>query len=418
MAHIVFLISSYYPKFEAVGICARNVVNELKKNNKITVICKKTYFNQENSEEYEETQIVRIQTKYDNYRLYLILKSDENNRILKRLLRFIIVALRVFGYLNVIFSKVIMERDVVRAYLNILEKVHREDKIDILIPCSGRFENCLAAAKFRRIHDGVKLVPYMFDNYASNITLYRNSKFFYRQKHDRHVALERFVYNESDIILCVKHYADSYTINHRHTDKLLIVEHPLIFKITNEKKFNFDKNKINIVYTGSLYRKIRNPKYALTVLSKIIESQSEIVVHLFTLGDSSRLVGKFVKKFPNQFIHHGCVSNDIAETARNGADYLLSIGNTSNNQIPSKTLKPIIHFSKFKHDQVSTELAKYPNSCILMENIDSMDVNISELNHFLEVEKVGLSIEVLKQLFPSADPSDTAKKIEKLVLKS
>lgn len=422
MAHIVFIVNSYHPKFEGVGVCARNVVNELKIKNKVTVICKKTEFNQENSEEFEETQILRIETNLDNFRNYVIAKSQESYAVRKFILTLIGFLLRVYRYLTVIFSKVILERDDVVAYFNSLGKIHAEDKIDIVIPCSSRFESCIAAAKFTLINEEVKLVPYMFDNYATNISLYRNCRLFYNLKLDNHIALERFVIQESDKILCMKHYAESFIKIHKNIEKLIIVEHPLLVELDNGNDFNFDKEKINIVYTGTLYRKIRNPKYALSVLSNVIERNSEIILHIFDLGDCASMIKKFVKRHPNQIIYHGYVSNIIAESARNSADYLLSIGNISNNQLPGKTfeymsaLKPIIHFAKFKDDKTCRILSSYPNTCILIEDLDLMACNAARINHFFEEIKERISFEALKQIFPDAQPSYTAEKIEKYIL--
>ena len=48
--HIVVLVGSYYPNFSAVGICARNVVDELKKEADISVISQKTDINEKDEE--------------------------------------------------------------------------------------------------------------------------------------------------------------------------------------------------------------------------------------------------------------------------------------------------------------------------------------------------------------------------------
>ena len=43
--------------------------------------------------------------------------------------------------------------------------------------------------------------------------------------------------------------------------------------------------------------------------------------------------------YPNKIINHGYVDSKIAEAARNSCDFLLSIGNISNNQTPSKIIE-------------------------------------------------------------------------------
>jgi glycosyltransferase involved in cell wall biosynthesis len=421
MAHIVFILDNYYPNFQAVGICVKNIINELKKENEITVICQKTGINEVNKENFQGTQIVRIQTKLNSFKYYFIAKSNKNSGITKKLYKLIADSIRVYRYLNALLSKVILQSDVVDAYLSTLAKVHKEEKIDMIIPCASPFESCVAGVRFKLIYKEVKLIPYMFDNYASNIAIYRNSKLFYKQKLYNHIKLERFVIHESDEILCMKHYAESYTKIHKNKKKLSIVEHPFLVEIEKGNNFNFDKEKINIVYTGGLFKKIRNPGYALSVFSEIMERNSKIVIHIFGSGDCSSIIDSFIQKHPNQIINHGYVSNFIAESARNTCDYLLSIGNISNNQLPGKTfeymasLKPIIHFSKIRDDKTNQILSSYPNTCILFEEFSLLEKNCTMLNQFFNKPIEAVSFETLKKIFFDAVPSYTSEKIKKLL---
>ncbi|MFK2398020.1 hypothetical protein ACIXMQ_04790 [Bacteroides fragilis] len=73
--HIVVLVGSYYPNFSAVGICARNVVDELKKEADISVISQKTDINEKDEEEYDGYRIIRNSTKLNTLRLYAINKK-------------------------------------------------------------------------------------------------------------------------------------------------------------------------------------------------------------------------------------------------------------------------------------------------------------------------------------------------------
>lgn len=421
MAHIVFIIGSYHPNFQAVGICVRNVVNELKKENKITIICQKTKFNEDNAEGFEETQIVRIQTKLNSFKYHFIAKSNKNSGITKKLYKLIADSIRVYRYLNALLSKVILQSDVVEAYLTSLAQVHKEEKIDMIIPCASPFESCVAGVKFKLSNKEVKLVPYMFDNYACNPAIYRNSKLFYKQKFNNHIQLESLVIRNSDKILCMKHYADSYNKIHNEKNKLLIVEHPLLVETNKNTKFHFDKEKINIVYTGGLFEKIRNPKYALSVFSEIMERNSKIVLHIFGSGDCSLIIDSFIQKHPNQIINHGYVNSNIAEAARNNGNFLLSIGNISNNQLPSKTfeymasLKPIIHFSKIIDDKTTQILSSYPNTCILFEDFSLLKKNCTMLNQFFNKTIEVVSLETLKKIFFDAIPSYTSRMIKKLL---
>jgi glycosyltransferase involved in cell wall biosynthesis len=421
MAHIVFILDDYYPNFQAVGICVRNVINELKKENEITVICQKTEIDEDNIERFEETQIVRIQTKLNSFKHYFIAKSNKSCGITKKLYKRLSDSIRLYRYLNALFSKVILQNDVVESYLNSLTSLHKRKKIDIIIPCASPFESCVAGVRFKLNNKEVKFMPYMFDNYAFNIAIYRNSKLFYKQKLQNHIKLERLVIGESDNILCMKHYAESYSKIHNKKNILSIVEHPLLVETEKINNFNFDKEKINIAYTGGLFKKIRNPKYALTVLSNVMRKNSNIELHIFGSGNCSSIINAFVKKNPNQIIYHGYVSSIVAESARNSCDYLLSIGNCSNSQIPSKTfeymssLKPIIHFSKIREDKTAQILSNYPNTCFLFEDFNLLEKNCKMINQFFNKKIEVFSFQTLKEIFSDALPSYTSEKIKKIL---
>jgi glycosyltransferase involved in cell wall biosynthesis len=416
MAHIVFILGSYHPNFQAVGICVRNVINELKRNNEISIICQKTQLNEEVTEEFDGTKIIRTETKLNNFKFKYLDKSKKSSGIKKKLFKLISDSVRVYRYLDAIFSKIIIQHDIVDAYMDSLNHINQKSKIDLIVPCASPFESCVASMKFKAmIFPDVKIVPYLFDNFASNTTIYRNSKLFYKQKYQNHIQQEKLLIGYSETILCMKHYADSFLKIHNNEDILSIVEHPLLINPNKQNNFGFNKNKINVVYTGGLFKKIRNPEYALSVFQKIIENNSKIVIHIFGSGDCKSIIDTFVLKHPNQIINHGYVNVDTAEAARNSCDYLLSIGNISNNQLPSKifeymaSLKPIIHFAKIKEDKTIHILDNYANKCILYEDFALNNCNISKLRSFLNAKVISVSFEELEERYFDATPKFTSR---------
>jgi len=418
MAHIVFVLGNYYPNFQAVGVCIRNVINELKKKHDVTIVCQKAQLNQKAREEYEGTQIIRVETKLNHFRHIYLEKAEINKGGKKKFFNIMADSVRVIRYFNALFSRRVLQNDVLNEYLKSLIKINNELKIDMLIPCVGTYESCIASLKFK-IHENkrAKLMPFMFDNYAYNIAIYRTPKLFYNLKFKNHLRLEKLVIKHSEKIICMKHYAESYNKAHTDRSKLLVVEHPLIIKYENKDKFNFNNDKINIVYTGGLFMKIRSPEYALSLFEKILEKNKEIVLHFFGSGNCNLIIDKYIKKFPNQILSYGLVDIDIVIDARNNCDFLLSIGNVSNNQVPSKTfeymaaLKPIIHFAKIRNDKTNQILDKYPNKCILFEESNLLNENIETLTRFIKETKKPISFETLKKIYYDAVPTYTSELI-------
>lgn len=422
MAHIVFIVGSYHPKFQAVGLCARNVINELKKDYQITIISKKNEITEPDIEVFEGTQIIRITNKINNIILNVLHKSNKSSLSLWFYSRILFNAIRAYHYIDAIFSSAVIQKGLVRSYLNCLNMLHSQNKIKMIIPCSAPFESCLASLEFvENTPENILMVPYMFDNYASNPAIYRTSIIFYNRRFKNHLKLERKLYDKSDKILCMKHYTQSFLKNHNLLEKLIIVEHPLILQNRNNYLYKFDHSKINIIYTGGLFKKIRSPKYTITIFEQIIKNNEKIALHFFGSGDGFEYITKFALKFPTQVFNHGYVLNEITYGAQSCCDFLLSIGNTSNSQLPSKTfeymatLKPIIHFAKIEDDNTIEILEKYPNKCIIFEKNNSISQNVNAVNQFFSSSVNEITFSDLKSSFYDAIPEYTANKIKKLL---
>ena len=421
MSHIVFVLGSYFPNFQAVGLCVKNVIDELKDKHEITIVCQKVKYNEKRSEYFEGTMIERIQTKSNASIQYFKEKLETSATIFSKIYKVLIILFKIRVFLKFIISKEIINHYVSTAYKKRLVELNKEKKIDLLIPCVSPIESCIGSINFKLDYFSVELLPYMFDNFATNFALYKNSNLIYHLKFKNNLKIEKHVINNSKKILCMKHYANSFKKNHIDHAKLEILEHPLLIKPNNENKFNFNPDDINIVYTGGLFKKIRNPRYALSVISKIIVNNPKIKLHFFGSGNCYSIIKEFSVMYPNKIINHGYVDSKIAEAARNSCDFLLSIGNISNNQTPSKIIeylsisKPIIHFAKIKNDYTIDILSKYPNSCVMIEEKNFFKTNILTLNKFMNQPIQKISFKKLEQLFYDAVPSYTARIIEKFI---
>jgi len=417
MSHIVILVGSYYPDFQAVGICVRNIVNELKIDNEITIISKKSSFKLNFEDEFNGVKINRIQTKSSRALQYLdqkIKTTKGAKKIFYKLCKDFFRTLRLFKVLN---SNSVLYKDEVEAYSKKLNEINKKKRVEVVIPCASPFETCIASIQFKQKNKGIKLVPYMFDHFSNNDAIYRHSKLLRYLKFKNHVKLEKLLYDNSDVILCMKHYINSQKLIHKGVDKFIAVEHPLLLRSKADKSFEFNKDKLIIVYTGVLYKKIRNPEYAFTIISELMNNKSNIELHIFGSGDCYSIIHYYQSIFPNQIKYHGHVNSEIAESARENCDILLSIGNISNNQLPSKTfeymsaMKPIIHFSSNKTDDTISILRRYPSSCILFEDSIRFRENLVKLEEFLKTENKIDSFDQLEKIFFDAVPSYTSEKI-------
>ena len=119
-----------------------------------------------------------------------------------------------------------------------------------------------------------------------------------------------------------------------------------------------------LVFTGSLYRDIRNPDFLLRLLRAVIERTPQIEAHFY--GRVNDCADCFAGLPGKNYFLHGQVSRDIALKATFEADILINIGNDTNYQLPSKLVDyaasglPIVNIVSVADDSSVDFLKNYP----------------------------------------------------------
>jgi len=418
MKNIVFIVDGYYPNFSAVGLCISNLVEEMSSSNNITIITKKSYNTQQNTS--VNKSYIRYVNTIDNYLRNRIAKKLKTTRGLKRKLLLIErIAVKSYGYLCALIKKRNLKNQDTKAFLKELEKI--DTKIDVIIPACLPFESIMAAIQFKSncLYE-IKIVPFLFDKFSANSILHRTI-FNRNKKFQKHLLLERQMFENCDKLFYVEsgtqHLQEYFP---KFEDKFCPVEHPLLKRVISNETIIYDCKRINIAYTGALYKKIRSPLYALKLFSRLIEKDRRILLHFYINGDCNSIVDSFCEKYPDNIINHGSVSTGFAKAAIINAQLLLSIGNSDITQLPSKifeyisTGNPILHFYTDSKDQVIKILNQYSGSYCIKSDESSIKqeekvrktlTNFGNKIDFNEVEKI----------FYNATPKFIANKIMELL---
>ena len=403
--NIVVLVGSYYPNYSAVGVCASNIVRELiARGHNLTVIANKTNYDEEQTIQLNE-QIFRVSSKlYDSQLYYNRVGKTWRDRICS-------VFLRVRRYVSAFVRKENIKRDMLDAYYRQLCEIGTGLKIDMLVPFCFPFEGCLAAAMYRGRHKDVRIIPFMMDRFAASTSLHRtnwNKKY----KWNQHIALEDFVFQMSEKILFLQSWKMHLVENHsKYQHKFRLTEHPLLKPLCATECVDFDKDMLNVVYTGALIKSVRNPRFCFSVFRQLLDRRKDVCLHLFALGDCEADMKKLAGDYPRNVFYYGAVNSGKAHAAMLAADYLLSIGNRDITQFASKnfeyisTGKGILHFSKNIEDPVNVLLRKYKHSLIVDE--DSTDINKAEENvsEFLIAGRVPQRFLSVAEIYRDALPS-------------
>lgn len=408
---IIFLTSSYYPFFSAIGRCINNVVDELKKENEVIVISNMTTNNLDKAVDYEGHKIVRVRTKSMISRDKLL--SQKNNNIIVKLRKKAkLYYLRVQGYLNAILSTQTIEKPLIKEYFDALSCFNN---IDLIIPTCYPFEAVMAAQKYKdKINSKVQIIPFLFDKFADSPTLHRN-KYNQKVKYKYNLLLEEQMIKSSNRVL----YVDSWIQKMKkyfsqYDEKLIHVEHPLIIDhftgiATGDEADN--DGYINVTYTGVLDKAVRPPTITLNIISKIIEKNNKFRFHFYVLGNAVDEVNYIAKKYPENIINHGQVESNFAFLKIKQSDILLSIGNTDTTLIPSKIFeymssgKPIIHFYHSDDDRVISMLKDYELGFCIKQNKEISNSEILSLMDFCISNKTNnKSFEEVQRIFYKASP--------------
>ena len=164
-----------------------------------------------------------------------------------------------------------------------------------------------------------------------------------------------------------------------------------------DKYVEFNSEKINCVFLGNLYHKIREPEYLFNLFSKI-NSNAVLYVVGELIGISKSYIEEWVDKLDGKLVYCGRVSQEEALAIISKADVLVNIGNVTTNQCPSKVIdyistgKPIINIAKIDDCTSEVCLRKYPNKVLLNEKEKITDEVVLGVNRFLCANKNGSCI--------------------------
>lgn len=371
MKNILFLVGQYLPYSSANGNIAHNIITELKKQGySITVITRK---NRKELKEYEILEDIKVYRIRDiNYIIHSYCKEkiQKGNKIFK----LILLIKRFMFYIPKIFRRTSISNYYVKKIERKIKKINKNNKIEVIIPVSSPHEEMFAALRFKEKHKTVKLLPYQLDRFANGNSLY-SSKIAKGKKVQRNLMLEKNLLKASDKYFVLPPIYNHYKKDNRfknYFDKIEITEHPLIQNLKKEKANN--SGSIKILYAGALDTNLRNPTYLLKMLSDGIIKSSNIQLDLYSFGNCQAIIDKYKAIAPNTIIDKGKVSHSEVVKKMQKADILLSIGNNSTEEVPSKLFeylsfcKPIIHLYYTEKDAYIKYLKDYKYSiCIKME---------------------------------------------------
>lgn len=266
--------------------------------------------------------------------------------------------------------------------------INNEKDFDVVISVSHPFSSHVIARSLKKRSKGILWIMDNGDPF-SFMTEVQVNNFFLYQRLNKQIE-SKYIKESNAVAVTTEETKLKYIKNFQHAQEKINVINPLLnpeaisFK---EKKSN-DKesmeyknpNSIRIVFVGTLYKRIRNPKNLLKLLDIASEKINKAIkVDFYGPINDLDISSFFFSGISVEF--HGQIERELAFQKMSEADILLNIGNMTTYQLPSKLieyagmLKPILNISSVKKDSSTQFLSQYPAAksiCVMDEISDDM----------------------------------------------
>ena len=412
MLKYLFLTSEFVPNADASGICVYNVSRELIKNgNKVIVICE----GKKNIHRfYEDIEIYELEPTM--FKLLKIkagkTKSKKDFFILSafKVLRRIGKAFTLFMFPNVSPKRAKKE------YM-LLEKIHKKEKLDIVVGGFRPSESIEALTKFKSKYKNVKTIAVYWDLVRSQ-NPFGKKLFPLMDKLCYHY--EKKVFNINSKIL-IPHSGEETYKNKRFgfaKEKIFYFDFPVFTDALPEINNEHNSNEgINLTCIGTIDGKNRSAVYFLELLETLSkQSPQKINVHIIGNFTDLKTYNEYKDKSFVKF--YGAVDYDSVPLYIQKSDFLVNLGNKETyDMIPSKifqyfsSCKPIINFVAHKGDKSLRYFNKYSEVLNIKEYEKNKENDISELKKYIACTEFSIpDFENVKELFKTNRPEYFADK--------
>lgn len=390
--HIVVLTSFYYPFLNASARCFRPFLQELAKENQVDVICPPSDLNCCNNF-YHDGIMVNYVDSLPN-RLWTYIKTNQDSGTKQLLSKMLSVLYRGIRYLKYILGKPSYETSLIRPMVNELEKVDKENKIDIVLSISFPFYPHVAGLRYKKKNINVKWITYSADPLA-----YSESNRIEWWKFTAAKEIEREVYEKCDFCFTTDALYENVISDYKICrDKV----YPIPFLITNDSyshKYNSNP-ETHVLYAGFVFSEIRSPMPLINTFVYLPSVRLDMYVSGDRLARSQLSIN-----YADNITINGLVTRDQYIKLLGEADILVSLSNTIRLQESSKvyelisTGKPIINFY-YKKDSSYRAIEKYPLG-INVEALEKPEILAENITSFIrKVKGKVVNKEIIIGLYP------------------
>lgn len=401
MGKVLFIVNDYYPLKNASGSCIDNIIKiMIADGHEVHVLC---YMDQD------------IQLKNNNVNIHGIKVNDfistsnfsKTNKDTK-LRRFIYLVKLFFTY--PIYYPEIGEK-LTLATTNIIS----HNSVDIIVYVVNPIESLIPLIKIDR--KKIKHVIYELDSITDLDDRNRGLRIYLNK---RRKLFEKKAYSKADAIIHMKCHSEHFNSEEYKSikSKMFLADFPLYQTALPKDLYIQFNNPIKMLFSGSLYKGIRDPIKAVDILKDVSKS-TPISIDFFSRGDYETFLNK-VSIYNNFIKCNGYVDSTTLQEAYDNTDILLSIGNYMHNMVPSKIYsyismrKPIIHFYIIDNDPCIELLSDNPLALLINVNDNQKECSNSIIKFINRINNNSFLIDDANRYYLN-DPQFTADIIVKKI---
>jgi hypothetical protein len=375
--NILFVLGTFLPNPSANGLCVLEIIKLLQFRGYSVTVLSTNIHNEKDLFVTESLNIYRINDRYiytDSFKS----KNIAYKKIVKCIDNFLSFIKLIFGY-NISFKR---SRQFTKKSIELINKFDIDTIISVIRPVEA-----LHMIPFLKKHyPDRKYIAYNLDvMYEKHFKLSFLNKLYW----DRTTKFYYNCFTFCDLIVHMKYaeyifYNNSYS---RFFDKMIFSDIPLFRKLkkTNNGFMDMLSDKINIVFTGSFSKKVRNPEPILKIFRNLPFNNYSL--HLYSRGCED-IIDKYQNILGNKLIFHGFVTPEHAYNSMIDCDILLNISNDTSYQVPSKifeyfsTGKPIINYIS-KNDDPALRYYKAYDNILNIFHFEDLNNVIPKLSNFI-----------------------------------
>lgn len=408
---IIFLVRNYIPKANAVGVCVSHLSREFSmRGYSVTIICEKNDLKQIDKEQYEHEKVIRFISKRTAKRLHYEQKLISTNRLRKCFYFIALQCIRIENFLKAILSKSSIDNDLLNCFQQTLNCLSIASD-DLIIPVSAPFESVYAVAKHKKNSNiDYCYIPLLYDLFKDCLFTNRG-RFNRRIKFKENSKIENYSFKQCDGIISL----DSWKGKIKSKNNIHFVDVPLLVKYdANIKRtVEHDPEKNILVYCGNFSNSIRKPTFFVDFMTQLLSVKANYELHLYGNGNQFKEIKKLHNRFPKQVFLHGFVEQSIVQQVQACADCLINVGNSNNDQIPSKIYnymamcKPIICLSNSINDLSLRTMSSYP---LLISVVKDQHEGINQIIKRIDtISSQTVSFQEIRSCLYRATPSYTVE---------